>query len=587
MTRLFLRCLCMCLPLALLTFGSGCDRKPAPPPGADAGSLAPERPDTPVVPDGEKVDDWDFKPSDFRKAKKRRSKGMAPPAPMAVASSAKIGLSAGGAKDVGNFRENIKNDFLPLPTDITYEGLFYDYKFDTGKEEECKKLFCPSYTFALSKDPISKKQEHFLSVGLNSGIEEKDFGRKKLNLVVVLDISGSMSSRFNEYYYDRFGQRRELAKEEMTNDSKMEVANKSIVAMLDHLKPDDRLGIVLFDDMSYLAKPLSLVGRTDMDMIRKHVLALRQQGGTNMEAGMREGTRLMDAVEDADRNVYENRIIFLTDAMPNTGDTSETGLMGMARANADNGIFTTFIGIGVDFNTGLIEAITKIRGANYYSVHSDSQFIKRLDEEFEFMVTPLVFDLTLALDAKGYKILKVYGSPEADEATGEIMKVNTLFPSKVEEEETRGGVILLKLQKVADDAQLALRTSYADRTGKQDGDRAEIEFPAKDKDFYQNTGVRKAVLLSRYADLMINWMMDARRVPFDKKAMPTLTRASGIVPPDHKIKKWERKSLPLQVSMHYKELFRLFKAHMTAEMGELGDESLKKEIAILTMLAQP
>ena len=43
-----------------------------------------------------------------------------------------LGLSTGGAKDINNFRENIRNNYLPLPTDITYEGLFYDYYFDTG-----------------------------------------------------------------------------------------------------------------------------------------------------------------------------------------------------------------------------------------------------------------------------------------------------------------------------------------------------------------------------------------------------------------------------------------------------------------------
>jgi len=102
-----------------------------------------------------------------------------------------IGFSVGGAKDTNNFRENIKNDYLPIPTDITYEGLFYDYYFDTGNQEECNELFCPSYSFAISEDPISQETDHYLSVGLNSGIKESDFARKKLNLVVVLDISGS------------------------------------------------------------------------------------------------------------------------------------------------------------------------------------------------------------------------------------------------------------------------------------------------------------------------------------------------------------------------------------------------------------
>lgn len=37
------------------------------------------------------------------------------------------------------------------------------------------------------------------------------------------------------------------------------------------------------------------------------------------------------------------------------------------------------------------------------------------------------------LGAPGYKIENVYGSPEADGGNGDLMKINTLFPSKAEE----------------------------------------------------------------------------------------------------------------------------------------------------------
>ena len=86
-----------------------------------------------------------------------------------------IGLAVGGAQDIDNFRKNIENNYLPLHTDITYEGLFYDYYFDTGNKQECGKLFCPSYSYAVSKDPFSKKDEYYLSVGLNSGLKEENF----------------------------------------------------------------------------------------------------------------------------------------------------------------------------------------------------------------------------------------------------------------------------------------------------------------------------------------------------------------------------------------------------------------------------
>ena len=261
-----------------------------------------------------------------------------------------IGLSVGGAKDVNNFRENIKQGFLPLPTDVTYEGLFYDYTFDTGIQEPCQKLFCPSYASAVSKDPFSQKDEYFLSVGLNSGIQQKDFARKKMNVVVVLDISGSMGSQFDEYYYDRFGRKNTVPNEEDKKDagkSKMKVASEAVATLVDHLKDDDSFGMVLFDDTSYLAKPLKKVVLTDISKIKGHIRELQEQGGTNMSAGIKEAATQFDTYADAKSAEYENRIIFLTDAMPNVGDTTDEDLFALGKNLADKKVYTTFIGVGV------------------------------------------------------------------------------------------------------------------------------------------------------------------------------------------------------------------------------------------------
>ena len=96
------------------------------------------------------------------------------------ASNSTLGLSTGGAKNINNFRENIKNGYFPISTDITYNGLYYDYYFDTGKSEGIGKtvksteLFSPSYSTAVSKDPISGAYEYYMTVGLNSNIKESD-----------------------------------------------------------------------------------------------------------------------------------------------------------------------------------------------------------------------------------------------------------------------------------------------------------------------------------------------------------------------------------------------------------------------------
>ena len=181
----------------------------------------PVKPDRGIV---AKVDDWKFKEQELSQS---RAVGRALPSLSSIglgldslglpaASSFKLmgavppllsenlGFSNGGAKDVNNFRENIKNGYLPLSSSLTYEGLFYDYYFDPGQQEKCAKLFCPSYSAAVSKDPFSGTPEYYLNVGLNSNIKQSDFKRKKLNLVVVLDISDSMGEQFNRYYYDQF-----------------------------------------------------------------------------------------------------------------------------------------------------------------------------------------------------------------------------------------------------------------------------------------------------------------------------------------------------------------------------------------------
>jgi Ca-activated chloride channel family protein len=420
-------------------------------------------------------------------------------------------------------------------------------------------------------------------VGLNSGIT--DFQRKKLNLVVVLDFSGSMGSPFDEYYYDRFGNKVEQKGDESSmSKTKMQIADESVVALLSHLKPEDRFGLVIFSDDAFLVDPLTSVADKDLDRLKSRILKIQETYGTNMEAGMEEGTALFDRFLQADKSEYENRIIFLTDAMPNIGETGDLPLYRMLEDNADQGIYTTFIGIGVDFNTELVESITKIKGANYYSVHSAGEFKKRMDDEFDFMVTPLVFDLRLKLDAPGYEIEKVYGSPEADQATGELMKVNTLFPSKAEEGQVKGGVILVKLKKLSNVGNMRLAVSYQDRNGVRDSDQAEVDMAETNADFYQNGGIRKAVLLSRYADLLKNWMIDERNAA-DKgwKIVPSVTLANGIVIPIE-LGEWERQSLPLAVSEPYPELFGRFRDYFQMESQAIGDSTLEQEEAILKKL---
>jgi len=556
----------------------------------------------------EQIDDWEYFVQESKENSityntvRRKASSAARPAKMQVMAEAmmrspapaadSLGYAVGGAKDADNFFQNLEEGYLPRYSSLTYEGLFYDYSFDTGQEQSCESLFCPSYARAVSRDIYSGQTDYYLSLGLNSGLTEASFQRKQLNLVVVLDISGSMSAPFSSYYYDNPGQKKN--NHEGRPQSKMQIANQSIVAMLDHLQSSDRFGMVLFDDRGYRAKPLRPVDETNMDAIDKHILALQPRGGTNMGSGLQKGIEQFTGLETSlkDPALYENRIIFLTDAMPNRGELSKGGLFSMVQAAAAKNIHTSFIGVGVDFNPDLIEQITKTRGANYFAVHSSEDFKKRLDDEFDFMVTPLVFDLELQLNSSDYEIVGVFGSPEANLTTGQMLKINTLFPSSTEDEEVRGGVVLVKLRKTGhSNGPIHLQVSYKDRSGNTSRSSDTVQFDSTSS-HWDNNGIRKAVVLTEYVSLLKNWLMDSRKGCNDKILQPIICFPyfkQGLINPDFRperpqMKTWEQRSCPLEVSEGYQKLFSIFSTHFATEMAVLNDPTLQKEMDVLNRL---
>jgi len=488
-----------------------------------------------------------------------------------------IGYSVGGASDINNFRDNVEEGYLPLAADVTTEGVYKEYYFDTGASERCEALFCPSYSQAVSADPLSGEAEQYLTVGLNSGIEKSDFERKDLNLVVVVDVSGSMESPFDSYYYDSDGERVETEQRQ-----KMAAARDAVGTLVDQLDGPDRVGIVSFDNNARTVAPLRRVDERDMSELREQVESLRAGGGTNLDAGMSKAESMVS--EYADESDRETRVVYVTDAMPNREGTSTGVLGGQLSDHADEGIHSTFVGVGVDFNAQLVDAITDVRGANYYSVHSGAQFTERMDEGFDYMVTPLVFDLSLSVETEGYEIQEVYGTPSDDALDGDIMHVKTLFPSKTEDGRTKGGVILLKLADVGAGDAVELTASYETSDGEEHATTETVQFDDREPEYFENDGIRKAVALARYAELSQNWIAYERaKLDGDEPDHPEDGIESGENP---RLGQWERQSTALQVSPVYADRFASFSDYFEEEIPVIGDESLQQELAILTALVE-
>lgn len=484
---------------------------------------------------------------------------------------ASMGLATGGAKDVTNFRENITNGYTPQPEAISEEGLFYDYYFETGEGQDTDALFSPRYATAVSEHPLSGETEQYLSVGLDSTLSIDEFERPTLDLVVVLDVSGSMSSKFDSYYYDEQGNKQAA---DSGAETKMEAATESLCALTRHLTAEDHLGVVLFNSNAHIAKPIRDVGSTDMDAIRGHIRDIQTGGGTNLADGFE---RAVDMLAGTDPNgEFEQRVVFMTDMMPNTGRTGTSELIQLFQEAANDGIHTTFIGMGLDTNAELADELTGIQGANQYIIHSPDEFEQRLDDEFEYMVTPLVYDLNLELKTEGYEIAAVHGSPASNATDGKLMHVGTLFPSAKQDGEARGGVLLVRLDQVQGTGKLELVASWTEPDGETYTEEVGVDL-SDEEETYDHGGIRKAIVLTRYARQLRSWSEDIHNHGGMSDGVDDWNRQD-------KRGEHERTSVPLMVANEHATAFERLQDYLEAEIKAVDDPELQQEIDLLDTL---
>lgn len=148
--------------------------------------------------------------------------------------------------------------------------------------------------------------------------------------------------------------------------------------------------------------------------------------------------------------------------------------------------------------------------------------------------------------------------------------------------------MLLKLIRDSGNPEMTLRVTYETREGEKKAVIRKLTFQNRKPEYFENLGIRKAVLLSRYADLMKNWIIYER----DKLGYPispvSLEAASkpGIEPfvtwPG--LNQWERMSVELRVSKFYEEKIEKFIEHFHYEMKVLNDENLGQELEIMEEL---
>ncbi len=305
----------------------------------------------------------------------------------------------------------------------------------------------------------------------------------------------------------------------MEADGRMDYTKRGLRQMTDQLQRGDRVDVVLFDDSKCVPLENYVVGRDDPELLAHTIAQMRPEGGTDLDLGLREGYRV--AKSHRDTRHRNRRMMLLTDAMLNTGDINENTVTEIAKAYEGDGIRLTGVGVGRDFNDGVLDKLTEKGKGAYVYLGSEAVVDRVFGVGFPSLVQTIAHDVQFELQLPDSLAMERFYGEEASTVAADIQPIHYY-----------AGTSQVFLQDLAFDGDapkrrdpVVLTVRYTDA---QTGEPAKRVFRTTvgamlDADPHN---VRKAKALMAWTDLLTEQAMggDACGAPLDAYAR----RASGV-----------------------------------------------------------
>lgn len=324
------------------------------------------------------------------------------------ASLIRLGVTPGGAQDINYFRSLFEAGEMPPADAFTAEGLFSEHDLPLPGADLCEEVLCIGGGATEATIIALPDARYLAQIGFTSGMSAAGFTRHPLNLIAVVDKSGSMS-----------GQPLGLVKD-------------SLLEILAQLGAEDQLSIVLYGDRIDTVLPPTRATEGNKGRIRTVIHEIQSSGFTDMESGLKEGYAL--ARRSAPAFEGTTRLMLFTDEQPNVGNTSAEGFMAQARGGAADNIGLTTIGVGVHFGAKLANQISSVRGGNLFFFPSYASMVERFKEDFELMVSEVAHNMVVRVRPEpGFRIVGIFGLPgDLVRWEGEsiLFEIETLFLSR-------------------------------------------------------------------------------------------------------------------------------------------------------------
>ena len=218
--------------------------------------------------------------------------------------------------------------------------------------------------------------EAILLVRIVAGQTTLNERQAPLDVAFVLDRSGSMAS------------------------GKLDLAKTGVDLAIARLRSEDRMALVVYDDTVDTVQPLQHATPRAKTNVRLSLHGIDPGGSTNLSGGWMTGCgQLANApgAGEEDSGTRIRRVILLTDGLANVGITAPQELSQHTGQLRRRGIATTTIGVGQDFDEGLLSAMAEAGGGNFQYAANADKLREFFTEELQalFSVTATAFAITL------------------------------------------------------------------------------------------------------------------------------------------------------------------------------------------------
>jgi Ca-activated chloride channel family protein len=179
--------------------------------------------------------------------------------------------------------------------------------------------------------------------------------------------------------------------------------------VVDLLSPDDILSIVTFEETVDVLMPPQRV--TNRQAIKDGIQRIMPGNTTNLHGGMALAAQQVLQVKDPSR---ATRLVVLTDGDPTAGIKDFSALVQHAADIKNQGITSTFLGFGPDYNEELLAGMAKRAGGNYYFIPRPELIPEIFRTELEKLMTVVARNLKLDAKVARWVSLRNPGTPAGD-----------------------------------------------------------------------------------------------------------------------------------------------------------------------------